>query len=100
MGLILWITREAFLLRGKEKGLTMVIIYGSKLCPDCVACLSDMEAQGVEYEYRDFSDSLLFLKEFLAIRESNLIFAGVKASGKIGIPCLVYPDGTVSLKWK
>ena len=78
----------------------MVIIYGSKLCPDCVACLSDLKAQGVEFEYRDFSDSLLFLKEFLSIRDSDPLFADVKASGKIGIPCLVYPDGTVSLQWK
>lgn len=78
----------------------MVIIYGSKLCPDCVASLSDLKAQGVEFEYRDFSDSVLFLKEFLSIRDSDPLFADVKASGKIGIPCLVYPDGTVSLQWK
>ena len=78
----------------------MVIIYGSKLCPDCVACLSDQKAQGVEFEYRDFLDSVLFLKEFLSIRDSDPLFADVKASGKIGIPCLVYPDGTVSLQWK
>ena len=78
----------------------MLKIYGSMQCPDCVACCEDLKKAGIAYEFLDWDHNLRYLKEFLAIRESNSIFAGVKASGKIGIPCLVYPDGTVSLKWK
>ena len=78
----------------------MLKIYGSMLCPDCVACRSDLDQAGIEYEYLDFADNLLYLKEFLAIRDSSPLFASLKAEGKIGIPCLVREDGTVSLSWE
>lgn len=77
----------------------MLTIYGSMLCKDCVACRNDLDAAGVTYEYKDFADDLLNLKEFLNLRESSL-FDSVKAQGSIGIPCIVKPDGTVTLGWE
>ena len=71
----------------------MIKIYGSMLCPDWVACRKDLDAAGVAYEYLDFSKNLLALKEFLAIRDREEIFRPVKEDGKIGIPCIVCPDG-------
>lgn len=78
----------------------MLKIYGSKLCPDCVQCCAELDEAGVAYEYVDFSESLRGLKEFLAIRDSDPQFEEVRAMGKIGIPCIVAEDGTVSLSWK
>lgn len=78
----------------------MLKIYGSMLCPDCVRCREELDRAGVEYEYLDFSDSLKNLKEFLAIRDSSDLFEDVRASGSIGIPCLVDGDGTVKLNWE
>lgn len=78
----------------------MLKIYGSMQCPDCVQCRKDLEQAGVEYEYLDFSDSLLNLKEFLHLRDQNPAFAEVKQAGKIGIPCIVKEDGTVLLSWE
>ena len=78
----------------------MLKIYGSMMCPDCVQIKKDLDNAGVEYEYKDFADSLLNLKEFLAIRDTNAIFAEVKEGGKIGIPCIVREDGTVTLDWE
>ena len=78
----------------------MLRIYGSMMCPDCVQIKKDLDNAGVEYEYKDFADSLLNLKEFLAIRDTNAIFAEVKEGGKIGIPCIVREDGTVTLDWE
>ena len=77
----------------------MLKIYGSMLCPDCVACRKDLDAAGVVYEYLDFADDLRNLKAFLAIRDTDATFAKVKAEGKIGIPCIVREDGTVMLEW-
>ena len=77
-----------------------MIIYGSLLCPDCVACCKDLDEAGIAYDYRDFSKDLKNLKEFLKIREENPLFDSIKQEGKIGIPCLVYDDGTVSIDWK
>ena len=77
----------------------MLKIYGSMMCPDCVQCRKDLDQAGVKYEYLDFADSLWNLKCFLALRDTNDAFADVKEAGKIGIPCIVREDGTVSLTW-
>ena len=78
----------------------MMIIYGSMLCPDCVACRQDLDAAGVAYEYCDFADDLRHLKAFLKIRDESPLFDSLKAEGKIGIPCIVKDDGTIALEWK
>lgn len=77
----------------------MLKIYGSLMCPDCVECKADLEKAGVAFEYKDFGESLLNLKEFLTLRDQNAIFDPVKADGKIGIPCIVREDGSVTLDW-
>ena len=77
----------------------MLKIYGSMQCPDCVECRNDLDRSGVEYAYFDFSDSLINLKTFLAIRDQDPVFDPVKREGKIGIPCIVEEDGSVLLDW-
>jgi len=78
----------------------MLKIYGSILCKDCVQCKEELDAAGVAYEFMDFADSLLSLKEFLAIRESCPLFDEVRKAGAIGIPCTVREDGSITLDWK
>ena len=78
----------------------MLKIYGSMLCPDCVRCCDDLDQSGVRYEFLDFADSLKNLKEFLVIRESDMQFEGVRQMGSIGIPCIVEPNGKISLSWE
>ena len=77
----------------------MLKIYGSMLCPDCVKCREDLGRAGVAYEYLDFSEHLLHLKEFLVLRDSENVFEEVRSNGKIGIPCIVMEDGRVTLDW-
>ena len=78
----------------------MIKIYGSMLCPDCVACRKDMDEAGTAYEYLDFSEDLKNLKEFLKLRDENPIFDGHREEGKIGIPCILREDGTITLDWE
>lgn len=78
----------------------MLKIYGSMMCPDCVQIKEDLNKAGVEYEFKDFADSLLHLKEFLSLRDSEPVFTQVKTDGKIGIPCIVREDGSVTLSWE
>lgn len=77
----------------------MVKIYGSMLCPDCVRCLEELDRVQKEYVFLDFSADLKNLKEFLALRDGDSLFDEVRREGKIGIPCIVAEDGTVSLEW-
>ena len=77
----------------------MLKIYGSRLCPDCVQCVNDLTAAGVEFEYHDFSEELGALKTFLTLREKESVFESVRDAGKIGIPCIVTEEGNVTLSW-
>ena len=56
----------------------MLKIYGSMLCKDCVECVYDLKKAIVEFEFLDFADSLLNLKEFLKIRDENPLFDAVR----------------------
>jgi len=78
----------------------MLKIYGSMLCPDCAACRNDLDASGVAYEYFDLSEDLQNLKAFLLLRDSESCFNGIRESGKIGIPCILREDGSVTLDWE
>jgi glutaredoxin-related protein len=77
----------------------MLKIYGSMMCPDCVACREAFDNAGVTYEYYDFADDLRNLKAFLSIRDADAAFEGIKAEGKIGIPCILREDGTITFDW-
>ena len=78
----------------------MLKIYGSILCPDCVACCAELTEAKVEFEFCDFAQNLVHLKEFLKLRDSSTCFDEIRASGKIGIPCIVRGDGSFTLDWK
>ena len=54
----------------------------------------------MEFEFLDFADSLLNLKEFLKIRDENALFDAVREKGSIGIPAIVKEDGSVTLDWE
>lgn len=77
----------------------MLKVYGSMLCKDCVECVEDLKKANVEFEFLDFADSLLNLKEFLKIRDENPLFDAVREKGSIGIPAIVKEDGSVTLDW-
>ena len=74
-------------------------IYGSMLCPDCVKCREELDKAGITYEFLDFGENLQNLKDFLKIRDGNPLFDEARREGKIGIPCIVRDDGSVSLEW-
>ena len=75
-----------------------MLVYGSKQCPDTVACLSALHAAGTPYEFRDLA-ALSALKEFLKYRDTLSLFDPVKAKGGVGIPLPVREDGTFTFEW-
>lgn len=78
----------------------MLTVYGTMLCKDCVACRAAFDSAGISYEYCDFGDDIVYLKEFLKLRDSEPVFAQVKDNGGIGVPCIVTPEGQVTLEWE
>ena len=75
-----------------------VKMYGIRSCPDVRAALALFEKKGVSVNFRDFNENIVFLKEFLSLRDSNPLFCDIKARGNIGIPCFVSEDGAVSFE--
>lgn len=78
----------------------MIKIYGSNLCPDCIACKKSFDAENVAYEFRDITANLKDLKAFIVLRDTNPKFDKAKEKGLIGIPILQTEDGALTFKWQ
>lgn len=78
----------------------MFKIYGSEMCPDCVACKKNFDHYGVEYVFIDINKNLKNLHDFLILRDTLPVFNHCKEIHDIGLPALVKEDGTVFLSWE
>ena len=76
----------------------MIKLYGMHICPDCEQAREQLLFAGVDFEFLDFADSTANLKEFLKIRDTSPLFEEVRREGKIGIPCFVREDGSITLE--
>ena len=70
-----------------------ILVFGSKLCPDCEPARKYLEEKKVEFLYLDITENLFYLKKFLKYRDEREEFDGIKKAGQIGIPCIVINDG-------
>lgn len=75
-----------------------VIMYGSRICIDCVRAEEQLlKRKDVQLEYRQMTKDTKTLKEFLAYRDHEPIFAPAIERGFIGIPFFILEDGTKTL---
>lgn len=74
-----------------------VTVIGSHLCPDTLYALNQLAAQKAQITFKNLSASLPDLKAYLEQRETNPLYAPVRESGGIGIPCFVLEDGSTTL---
>ena len=77
-----------------------MIVYGSMQCVDCVECREAYDAEQMNYRFRNIDKNLVFLKEFLALRDRDSAFDTVKQKGAIGIPRISNADDSVTLYWE
>lgn len=70
-------------------------VYGSHLCEDTQKALKELK----DVEFRNISEDLSALKEFLVIRDNSPLYDEVKKNGGIGIPVFVLDDGTVTFDY-
>ena len=78
----------------------MLKIYGSDLCPDCVACKAAFDANGISYDFVNITAGMKNLKEFLKLRDKEPVFDDAKSSGYVGIPALLSENGSLTLDWE
>lgn len=72
----------------------LVKLYGSHLCQDTMFALMKLKCENVSVEFKNISVDFQALKEFMAIREKDTMFAEVKKNNGVGMPLLVYEDGS------
>ncbi len=70
-----------------------IIVFGSKLCPDCPPMQDYLKENNIDFAYLDITENMFYLKTFLKLRDTRDEFAGIKAQGLIGIPCVNVNDG-------
>ena len=71
-----------------------VTMYGIRSCHDCVDAEKLLNEKHIPFEYLDFAENPVWLKDFLQLRDKSPLFAFVRENGYIGIPYFELEDGT------
>jgi glutaredoxin-related protein len=74
-----------------------VQVIGSHQCPDTLYALNQLAAHGAEIDFVDLLGSHDGLKTYLNLRDKNPLYAEIRGTDRLGIPCFVLEDGTVTL---
>lgn len=90
---------RCFIRENAISGEQPLVIYGSDQCPDCIECLKKMNEQKVQYEFRNITGKLQFLKEYIEMRDHSHSFIKIKREGKLGIPCIYITDDVQIFDW-
>lgn len=56
--------------------------------------------KGVTYEFRNITEKLQYLKEYIELRDYSASFIKVKNDGKLGMPCICIADGVQIFDWE
>ncbi len=74
----------------------MIKLYGSKLWSGCTAPKEVLSKKGVDFVYLDITENLMYMKQFLKIRDTSSQFDAIRGGSSIGIPC-IDNDGEIHL---
>lgn len=75
-----------------------VTVVGSHLCPDVLYSLNRLTEAKVKIEFKNISSSLADLRFYLNLRENNPLYDDIRCTSKLGIPCFILEDGTMTLE--
>ena len=73
-------------------------IYGTDLCPDCLAAKKILDEKNIPYDYVDVTKNIADLKAFLWLRDTSPAFDEVKKAGNIGVPAFISEDGAITFE--
>lgn len=74
-----------------------VTVVGSHLCPDTLAALNRLSSIGADISYQDILSCHADLRTYLALRDTNEVYAEIRGTDRLGVPCFICEDGTVTL---
>ena len=74
-----------------------VTVVGSHLCPDTLYAYSSLLQQGLKLILRIFYPAMQILKQYLNLRDNSDLYAQIRGTECLGIPCFIKEDGNVTL---
>ena len=77
-----------------------VTVIGSHLCPDTLYVLNCLTAADVEASFQDILSCHAALQTYLHVRETSELYADIRGTQRLGVPCFVREDGTMTLELK
>lgn len=77
-----------------------ITVIGSHLCPDTLYALNQLAAAGVEVSFQDILSCHAALLTYLSIRENSELYASIRGTQRLGVPCFQREDGSLSLELK
>ncbi len=75
-----------------------VTVIGSHLCPDTLAALNKLSAEGAEIDFKDILSCHSDLKAYLELRDNSPLYGEIRGTERLGIPCFLCEDGRVTLE--
>lgn len=74
-----------------------ITVIGSHLCPDTLYALNQLTAAGIEASFQDILSCHAGLQTYLNIRETSELYADIRGTQRLGVPCFVREDGSMTL---
>ncbi len=74
-----------------------ITVIGSHLCPDTLYALNRLVEAGVEVDFQDLLSCHAALKTYLNIRETSDLYAQIRGTQRLGVPCFQREDGSLTL---
>lgn len=74
-----------------------ITVIGSHLCPDTLYALNRLYDAGAEIDYQDILSCHAALRAYLNLRDTNDLYADIRGTQRLGVPCFWREDGSLTL---
>lgn len=77
-----------------------ITVIGSHLCPDTLVALNKLSTAGVDIDFKDILSCHADLKEYLKLRDTNVLYDEIRGTERLGIPCFVLENNELTMDIK
>lgn len=74
-----------------------VTVIGSHLCPDTLTALHKLAAVHADIDFKDILSCHADLMEYLKLRDANALYAEIRGTKRLGIPCFVLENNELTM---
>ena len=74
-----------------------LILIGSHLCQYTLYALNKLKDYKVKIDFKDILSCHADLKAYLNLRDNSDLYAQIRGTERLGIPCFIREDGNITL---